>query len=90
MAQEALANVALHAQASQVTVSLRKLGDIVQMEIADNGVSFEVERVLHAKRNQRLGLLGMRERVEMVGGKLSVESTLGQGTTIRAEIPLHP
>ncbi len=87
VAQEALANVALHAQASQVTVSLRKLGDIVQMEIADNGVSFEVERVLHAKRNQRLGLLGMRERVEMVGGKLSIASAPGHGTSIQAQIP---
>jgi signal transduction histidine kinase len=46
-----------------------------------------VERVLHAKRNKRLGLLGMRERVEMVGGSLRIESAPGQGTTIRAEIP---
>jgi two-component system, NarL family, sensor histidine kinase DegS len=46
-----------------------------------------VERVLHTKRNTRLGLLGMRERVEMVGGSLSVESAPGQGTIIRAQIP---
>ena len=57
------------------------------MEIKDNGKSFEVERVLPARRNKRLGLLGMRERVEMVGGRFAVESAPGKGTTIRAQIP---
>ena len=47
-----------------------------------------MERVLHAKRSKRLGLLGMRERVEMVGGNFSVESAPGKGTTIQAQIPL--
>jgi signal transduction histidine kinase len=42
---------------------------------------------LDIKKNKRLGLLGMRERVEMVGGSLRVESAPGKGTTIRAEIP---
>ena len=45
--------------------------------------------MLHAKRNRRLGLLGMRERVEMIAGDFSVESALGQGTTIRAQIPFR-
>ena len=85
--QSALANVARHAEASRVEVSIRKHPDLVRMEIKDNGKSFDVERVLRAKNNQRLGLLGMRERVEMVGGDFSVESAPGQGTTIRAEIP---
>ena len=87
VAQEALTNVAQHAHASQVKVSIRKLPDAVCMEITDNGVAFEVDQVLHARRNQRLGLIGMRERVEMVGGKLSIESVPGQGTAIRAQIP---
>jgi PAS domain S-box-containing protein len=85
--QSALNNVAQHARASRVKVSIRKLADAVRMEISDNGRSFQVERVLHARRNRRLGLLGMRERVEMVGGNLSVESAPGRGTTIRAQIP---
>jgi signal transduction histidine kinase len=85
--QSALTNVAQHAHASQVKVSIRKLTDTVRLEIADDGKSFDVGRVLHARRNRRLGLLGMRERVEMVGGSLSVESSPGRGTTIRAEIP---
>jgi signal transduction histidine kinase len=88
VAQSALANVAQHAHASQVKVTIRKLDDLVQLEIADNGQSFQVERVLQATRYQRLGVLGMRERVEMVGGKFSIESAPGHGTTVRAHIPL--
>jgi signal transduction histidine kinase len=87
VAQEALTNVGRHAHASRVDVSLQKLPRAVGLTIQDNGRSFQVERVLHAKRNKRLGLLGMRERVEMIGGSLRIESAPGQGTTIRAEIP---
>ena len=87
VAQEALNNVARHAQATQVELSLQKLPDALLMQIKDNGQSFEVERVLRAKKYQRLGLLGMRERVEMIGGSLSIESSPGHGTTIRAQIP---
>jgi signal transduction histidine kinase len=89
VAQEALTNVGRHAHASRVDVSLQKLPHAVGLTIQDNGRSFQVERVLRAKRNNRLGLLGMRERVEMVGGRLRVESAPGQGTTIRAEVPFN-
>lgn len=87
VAQEALLNVAKHAEASLVKVSIKRLGGAIQIEILDNGKSFPVERVLHARRIRRLGLLGMRERVEMVGGSFSVESEPGKGTVIRAQIP---
>jgi len=87
VAQEALTNVARHAQASQVEVSIRKLPGAARMEIKDNGKSFEAQRVMHSKRNTRLGLIGMRERLEMVGGSFGVESAPGKGTTIRAQIP---
>jgi PAS domain S-box-containing protein len=89
VAQEALTNVARHAEASQVKVSLLKLPEALCLEISDNGKSFAVEKVMDPKRNQRLGLIGMRERVEMVGGSLSIESAPGQGTTIRAQIPIR-
>jgi signal transduction histidine kinase len=87
VAQEALTNVARHAQASQVKVILRRLQDAIRMEIKDNGRSFQAERVLSATSRRRLGLLCMRERVEMVGGTFSIDSKPAQGTTIRAEIP---
>ena len=85
--QEALTNVAKHAHASRVAVSLEKISAVVRMEIKDDGKSFQVDRVLHAQKGKRLGLLGMRERVEMVGGKFAVASAPGQGTTIQVEIP---
>jgi len=85
--QEALVNVARHAHASRAQVKIQKLGDSVCMEIADNGKGFEEGRVLRSKARKRLGLLGMRERVEMVGGTFSIESVPEKGTTVRAKIP---
>ncbi|MSU62974.1 MAG: sensor histidine kinase [Pedosphaera sp.] len=87
VAQAALANVAQHARARRVEVSLQKFPGAIRMEIHDDGKSFQVDQVLSVKRNKHLGLLGMRERVEMVGGSFSVESEPGKGTTIRAQIP---
>jgi signal transduction histidine kinase len=88
VAQEALTNVARHAKASRVDVNIREQNSAACMEIKDDGESFEVERRLHAKGSKRLGLLGMRERVEMVGGTFCIESSPGQGTIVRVEIPL--
>ena len=68
---------------------IERLANDVRMQIKDNGKSFDVERVLHSRRTRRLGLLGMRERVEMVGGKFTVESAPGHGTTIRTQIPFR-
>jgi signal transduction histidine kinase len=87
VAQEALTNVSRHAQASRVEVGILKMTDCICMKIKDDGKSFDMERVLKVKGGKRLGLLGMRERVEMVGGSFCVESVPGQGTTIVVEIP---
>jgi two-component system NarL family sensor kinase len=88
VAQEALNNVARHAKAGRVEVGVQKLADGgVGMKIIDDGKSFSVAGVLNARGRKRLGLLGMRERLEMVGGKLGIESAPGQGTTLTAQIP---
>ena len=87
VAQEALTNVARHAKASRVNITIEKLPNRICMKLADDGKSFRVERVLQSRKGKHLGLLGMRERLEMVGGSLSVESAPGKGTTITAEIP---
>ena len=87
VAQAALDNVGQHAQATHATVSIKKLPGTVCMEINDNGIGFEPERALFSKTTKYLGLIGMRERVEMVGGSFSVESVPGKGTTIRTQIP---
>jgi signal transduction histidine kinase len=87
VAQEALANVSRHAKASRVSLTIKQDEDLVRMEIHDNGKAFDVKRRLGARRNTRLGLLGMRERLEMVGGSFEIESEPAAGTTIRATIP---
>ena len=87
VAQEAFTNVARHAQAGRVEVNIQKLSGFVCMTIKDNGKSFQVDRVMHGKGSKRLGLLGMRERLEMVGGSFDVESAPGKGTTITTQIP---
>jgi signal transduction histidine kinase len=88
VAQEALTNVARHAKASRVEVNIQQQNSAACMEIKDDGRSFEVERRMRAKGSKRLGLLGMRERVEMIGGTFCVKSAPGHGTTVRVEIPL--
>jgi PAS domain S-box-containing protein len=90
VAQEALANVARHAHASRVDVTIKKLPQAIHMTIKDNGRSFKVDKILHSKKEIPLGLLGMRERMEMVGGSLSIDSTPADGTTIHALIPNEP
>jgi len=86
--QEALTNVVRHAHAQNAKVSIRKVQDAVRLEIRDDGKSFPAERLLAAKHGGRLGLLGMRERVEMVGGHFTIESAPGKGTLVSVEIPI--
>ena len=85
--QAALSNVSQHAKASVAKVSIQLQDATILLEVHDNGKSFQVQDVLFAKKNKRLGLLGMRERIEMVGGSFSVESERGKGTRILARIP---
>ncbi len=87
VAQEALTNVARHANATQVKMSIKEISGAIRMEISDNGRSFQVGKTMLAGNNKRLGLIGMKERVEMVGGSLAINSAPGRGTTVCAEIP---
>jgi signal transduction histidine kinase len=87
VAQEALTNVSRHAHASRVEVSIQKLANGICMKIKDDGKSFEAERMMRSRGRKHLGLLGMRERLEMVGGHFDVASARGDGTTITARIP---
>ncbi len=85
--QEAVTNISRHAEASQGRVSLKKLGASVCLEIRDDGLGFsEIERGVEVIA-KRLGLVGMRERIEMVGGRFSVKSQPGKGTNVRVTIP---
>jgi signal transduction histidine kinase len=83
--QEALRNVSRHAKARNVHLSLRGLDGGLQLAIQDDGTGFDPAL---AGRRRSLGLAGMRERVQLLGGNLDVESTPGQGTAIVAWLPL--
>jgi len=87
--QEALTNVLKHSQARRVSLVLQRSPDHVSAVIEDNGRGFDVESGSQpAATANRLGILGMRERVALVGGNLTVESSLEHGTTIIARVPL--
>lgn len=88
VAQEALTNVARHAQANRVEVTIQKLDEAVRLTIKDDGKGFPAGVGARAKKSNRLGLLGMRERMEMVGGTFAIESVPGKGTTVTAQIPI--
>jgi signal transduction histidine kinase len=86
--QEALTNIVRHAQAEQVHIELRRRGDRVQLVVRDDGVGFNVQTALErAAHGENLGLLGMRERVTLAGGRLDIVSAPGRGSEIRAQFP---
>jgi len=82
--QEALTNVSRHAKATQVDILLEKRDANIIAIVEDNGTGFHIKRV---EQKERLGLLGIRERTEMMNGKLTVESSIGIGTTILVKVP---
>jgi signal transduction histidine kinase len=82
--QEALTNVAKHADAKRVTILLTQRGNSASLLVQDDGSGFDPEDV----RDGGLGLIGMRERVSLLGGRLTVESTEGAGTMVSAEVPV--
>jgi signal transduction histidine kinase len=82
LVQEALTNVVKHADASRVEVTLREQDGTIEVAVADDGRGFDP-----AAGTDGFGLMGMRERVTLAGGRLAVESAAGAGTTVRASIP---
>jgi PAS domain S-box-containing protein len=89
VAQEALTNVVRHAAASHVWIELSQSERVLELVIRDDGVGFQVAPTsVQAVERGSLGLLGMRERVQILGGSLDVESEPGRGTRIRAFFPL--
>lgn len=88
--QETLANIVKHARASQIDIHLEKNVDgMVRLTIQDNGVGFEPPQdCLKLVREGHLGLAGIRERAEAIGGRAEIDSAPGQGTRVRISVPL--
>jgi two-component system CheB/CheR fusion protein len=89
--QEALTNVTRHAAAKRVSLLLERRPDQVSLIIEDDGCGFDAEAVMRASATQKkLGLLGMQERIKLVGGTWKMESTIGAGATVFVRLPLEP
>lgn len=84
--QEALTNVMRHAAASQVKVSLERKGDTLIVEVRDNGIGIKEGMIFDSKS---LGLVGIRERVLLLGGEASIYGKPGEGTLVRAILPME-
>ncbi|MGQ9839158.1 MAG: GAF domain-containing sensor histidine kinase [Anaerolineae bacterium] len=87
--QEALTNVACHAHATQVQLTLTRNNTCVRLEVSDNGIGFDPNAPPRHAPGSGLGLVGLRERVALVGGQCTVDSAPGCGTRIVIELPLR-
>ncbi len=90
IAQEALTNISKYAEASEVKIKMRADSDRVMLEIHDNGKGFDLANALEIREREGRGwgLLGIKERADLLSGSFHLESQLGRGTRVRAEIPL--
>jgi signal transduction histidine kinase len=84
--QEALSNVARHAKAQEAWVTLREENAELNVQVRDNGAGFETGAEMN--RFAGVGLMGMRERAEHLGGSFRIESSPGAGTVVRVRVPL--
>ena len=86
MVQEGLTNIARHAQATHASVLLEQRQKGIRVIIEDNGIGFEPDTNAYSQKS--LGLQGIRERTQLFGGTLTIESQPGQGASLFIEIPL--
>jgi len=87
--QEILTNIRNHSKASDVNIQIQFRDDTVSVEVSDNGQGFNPDEVMNSTMPlQHMGLLGMQERVKLLGGYLSIDSNVGQGTVIRFSFPV--
>jgi signal transduction histidine kinase len=87
LVQECFHNIAKHSEASTVNLSLHRTDGLLRLNVEDDGVGFEVKGAL--EKQNSFGLVGMRERVALLGGKLEITSRLRRGTTISVELPVR-
>jgi two-component system, NarL family, sensor histidine kinase UhpB len=88
--QEAITNALRHSRASRIAVAVERNAEAVVATVRDDGTGFDAEAILRAPMGEHgLGLFGMRERAEYVGGRVEIASAPGRGTTVRAAVPVH-
>jgi signal transduction histidine kinase len=87
LVQECFNNIAKHSSATSVTIHLTASDKSVELRVEDNGVGFRVEEAL--ERRNSFGLLGMMERVELLGGSFEIQSVPSKGTNIRVRLPIR-
>jgi len=87
--QEGLTNITRHAQAEQLEITLETQGPWLQVSLRDDGIGFDPNPEHAPQPPSGFGLLGMRERVQGIGGQVSVHSSVGQGCHVQARLPLH-
>ena len=89
--QEAVTNVIRHSRARKATVTVARRDGSLELAVADDGTGFDVKAILEGPATGKaIGLLGMRERVQILNGKVEIESSPGRGTTVRVSIPIEP
>jgi PAS domain S-box-containing protein len=84
--QEALTNIARHAEASSADITLKRNGRAILLTISDNGRGIDTDET---ETSDSLGIMAMRERASFLGGTLAISGTRGKGTTVRLEVPLN-
>ncbi|MGC8495560.1 MAG: sensor histidine kinase, partial [Syntrophobacteraceae bacterium] len=82
--QEALNNALKHARPEWIDVRLGRNGEAVELEVSDDGIGMDLKRILESRAAKSLGLIGMRERTEITGGRFTIRSSPGKGTTVKA------
>jgi len=86
--QESLTNATKHASASQVSIQVRRIGRVLSCSIQDDGAGFDVRAVLSDPGRRGLGLIGMQERLNAIGGTLLIDSAPGRGTRLLIRVPM--
>jgi len=88
--QEAVANILRHAMAGRISVTLRDVANVLTLTVCDDGCGFDARPATPYAPETHLGIVGMMERAELVGGRVEVESQPSEGTTVRAFFPHAP
>ena len=86
IAREALSNSVRHAHATRIVIALRRIGSRVRLRISDNGSGFELDH----EQAKGIGFAQMEDRARKIGGRLNIQSTVGRGTCITADVYLEP